>query len=236
MRVLIGPDGPRTGRRGHDELTNDDLAALYAAPAGASWLRVNMVSTVDGAAAGESGLTDSINNAADKRVYDTLRALADVIVVGAGTARAEGYRPVDRPTVLVSRRAVVPPALRGAAPGAVRMATVATAEHLAEARDLLGDEHVLELGSHRVDLARLRERLVADGHRQLLGEGGPHLLRDLVAQGVADELDATVVPRLVAGEQSRMTDGPPVDVPLRLHTLLEHDGTLLARWLTGRRA
>ena len=26
-------------------------------------------------------------------------------------------------------------------------------------------------------------------------------------------------------------DGPPVDVPLRLHTLLESDGTLLARWL-----
>ena len=235
MRVLIGPPGLE-GLDGHggelDDLDESGLAAAYASPPGESWLRVNMVATVDGAATGESGLTASINNAADKRVFDVLRALADVIVVGAGTARAEGYAPVDRPTVLVSRRAEVPQALRGAAPGAVRMATVGTAEHLDEARSLLGDEHVLVLGSHRVDLALLRRRLVADGHRQILSEGGPHLLRDLMDQGVADELDATVVPRLIGGEHARMTNGPPVDVPLRLHALLEDGGTLLARWLT----
>ena len=90
---------------------------------------------------------------------------------------------------------------------------------------------VLVLGSYRVDLALLRERLVAAGLRHILSEGGPHLLRDLVDQGVADELDSTVVPRLLAGEHARMTNGPPVDVPLRLHTLLEDRGTLLARWL-----
>ena len=231
MRVLIGPDGPFAGGQPGAELDDDELAALYAAPVGASWLRVNMVSTVDGAATGESGLTASINNAADRRVFDVLRRLADVIVVGAGTARAEGYGPVDRPIVLVSRRAEVPPALRGAAPGAVRMATTGTAEHLDEARALLGYEHVLVLGSYRVDLALLRERLVAAGLRHILSEGGPHLLRDLVDQEVADELDSTVVPRLLAGEHARMTNGPPVDVPLRLHTLLEDHGTLLARWL-----
>ena len=154
-----------------------------------------------------------------------------MIVVGAGTARAEKYGPVDRPIVLVSRRAEVPPALRGAAPGAVRIATIAGAEHLDEARALLGEEHVLVLGEHDVDLAGLRARLVADGHRHLLSEGGPHLLRDLVDQGVADELDATVVPRLVGGEHPRITGGGPLDAPLTLHTLLEQDGTLLARWL-----
>ena len=225
MRVLIGPGGPA------EEVDDERLAALYTAPTAGSWLRVNMVSSVDGAATGDSGLTASINNPADKRVFDLLRRLADVIVVGAGTARAEGYGPVDRPTVLVSRRAQVPPALRGAAPGAVRIATVASAEHLDEARSLLGEEHVLVLGERRVDLAGLRSRLVADGHRQILSEGGPHLLRDLVDQGVADELDATVVPRLVGGEQPRITNGAPVDAGLTLHALLEEDGTLLARWL-----
>ena len=62
-----------------------------------------MVSSVDGAATGESGKSGSLNNAADKRVFDHLRAVADVIVVGAGTARVEGYRPADRPIVVVSR-------------------------------------------------------------------------------------------------------------------------------------
>jgi riboflavin biosynthesis pyrimidine reductase len=111
------------------------------------------------------------------------------------------------------------------------MATVSTAPHLAQARELLGDEQVLVLGSHRVDLARMKDELALRGYRHLLSEGGPHLLRDLLDQGVADELDTTLVPRLISGSHRRITDGPPVDVPLRLSTLVEDEGTLLARWL-----
>ena len=216
LRVLVGPD-------------TDDLSQLYAAPAD-PWLRVNMVSTVDGAASGEDGRSGSINNAADKVVYDHLRAGADAIVVGAGTARAEGYAPVDRPTVVVSRRADVPQRLRGGAPGSVLLATCASAERLATAEQLLGADHVLVLGDDAVDLLALKQRLAERGLTQLLAEGGPHLLRDLIAAGAADELCATIVPRLVAGEHPRITAGPPVDVPLRLLTLIEDDGTLLARW------
>ena len=103
-----------------------------------------------------------------------------------------------------------------------------------ESRDLLGDEHVLVLGSHRVDLAALREALVERGFRRILCEGGPHLLRDLLDQGVADEVCITTVPRVIGGLHPRISNGPPVDVPLRLHTLVEHEGTLLARWLVDR--
>lgn len=220
MRVLVGPEAGPDGV---------DLHEIYAAP-GDPWLRVNMVSTVDGAATGESGRSGSINNAADHAVFTHLRATADAIVVGAGTARAEGYGPAAVPLVLVSRGGQVPERLRDASAGSVLLATCAAAEGLAEARDLLGDDQVLVLGSHRVDLAALRDTLVERGHTRLLAEGGPHLLRDLLAAGVADELCATTVPRVIAGEHPRITDGPPVDVPLRLHTLLEHDGTLLARW------
>ncbi len=221
MRVLLGPGAGDPGP--------PDLARVYAAPAD-PWLRVNMVSTVDGAASGENGRSGSINNAVDKVVYDHLRSVADAIVVGAGTARAEGYAPVDRPTVVVSRRADVPLLLRGGPPGSVLLATCASAEHLAEARELLVDEHVLVLGDDEVDLVALKQALAARGHTQLLAEGGPHLLRDLVAAGAADELCATTVPLLVAGEHPRITAGPPVDVPLELTALLEADGTLLARW------
>lgn len=218
MRVLVGADGP--------------LEELYAVPR-TPWLRVNMVSTLDGAASGSDGRSGSINDPADREVFGTLRRLADAVLVGAGTARAEGYRPADVPVVVVSRRADVPPTLRGAEPGRVLLATCASAEGLAEAQELLGDEHVLVCGQKRVDLPLLRGRLVARGHVSLLAEGGPHLLRDLLDQGVVDELCATIVPRLVAGEHPRITAGPPVDVPLSLHTLLEQDGTLLGRWLTS---
>jgi riboflavin biosynthesis pyrimidine reductase len=220
LRVLVGPD-------------TDDLAELYAVPR-TPWLRVNMVSTVDGAATGETGTSGSINNAADKQVFDQLRASADVILVGAGTARVEGYRPASKPTVVVSRRGAVPETLRGAPAGAVLMATCGNAERIDEARELLGEHHVLVLGSHRVDLPLLKQVLADRGWSEVLSEGGPHLLRDLLASGAADEVCATVVPRMVGGDHPRITQGAPIDVPLDLHTLIEVDGTLLGRWFVGR--
>jgi len=213
------------------EQSDADLDALYAAPS-TPWLRVNMISTVDGAATGPDGRSGGINNAADKRVFDTLRRLCDAVVVGAGTARDEGYRDLSKPLVLVSRRGELPTRLRDAEPGSVLMATCAAAEHLHETRALLGEEHVLVLGQHRVDLVELKRTLAGRGLASLLSEGGPHLLRDLLAEGVVDELNLTVVPRVLAGEHPRITNGPPVDVPLRLSLLLEDSGTLLGRWLT----
>ena len=223
MRILIGPQA-------EDLTAAQALPALYAVPR-TPWLRVNMVSTVDGAATGDDGRSGSINNAVDQRVFHQLREMADAIVVGAGTARVEGYRPADRPLVVVSRRGEVPERLRDAPAGAVLLATCQAAEPLDAARELLGAEQVLVLGTEKVDLAALRTALLARGWRNLLCEGGPHLLRDLLAAGVVDEVCTTVVPRLVAGEHPRITQGPPVDVPLRLHLLLEDQSTLLARWL-----
>lgn len=226
MRVLIG-DVDRQGQDG--TVGKQDLASLYAAPS-APWLRVNMVSTLDGAVTGETGRSGAISNDVDRRVFELLRELADVVVVGAGTARVEGYRPADLPIVVVSRSGRVPEKLRDVEPGRVILATCQHAPELDEARRLLPPGDLLLLGSHRVDLRALRQRLEERGFKQLLCEGGPHLLRDLLDQGVVDELDATVVPRLVSGLHPRVTDGPPIDVPLRLQTLLEERGTLLGRW------
>jgi riboflavin biosynthesis pyrimidine reductase len=107
---------------------------------------------------------------------------------------------------------------------------VSVAAGIDAARDVLGDDNVLVLGSHRVDLVALKHALVDRGFGDILCEGGPHLLRDLLDQGVADELDCTFVPRLVAGTHPRITNGPPVDVDLTLHSLVEEGGTLLGRW------
>ena len=193
MRVLVGPD-------------TEDLATLYAAPR-RPWLRVNMVSTVDGAATGDSGRSGSINNAVDKVVFDHLRATCDVVVVGAGTARAEDYGPAVRPIVVVSRSGDLPAGLRGATDVAV------------EPLD---------------DPVAFRQSLVDRGWTTILCEGGPSLLHDLLAGGVVDELCTTTVPRLVGGGGPRIVAGPAIDVPLTLHTLVEQEGTLLARWFVAR--
>ena len=73
-------------------LGDADWAALYAYPSG-PWLRANMVSSVDGAASLD-GVTQGLSSKADRRLFALLRTLADVIVVGAATVRAENYAAV----------------------------------------------------------------------------------------------------------------------------------------------
>lgn len=228
MRILTGPDHP-----GSAPVSTADLARLYAAPR-TPWLRVNMVSTVDGAATGDDGRSGSINNPADKRVFDLLRGLADAVLVGAGTARIEGYRPADKPTVVVTRSGRLPDTLLDAECGRVLVATCHSAEGLDTCRDRIGSDNVIVAGGHRVDLAAVKTRLAERGMGQVLAEGGPHLLRDLLDQQVVDELDVSVVPLLVGGVHTRITDGPPLETDLRLGLLLEDSGTLLARWYVPR--
>ena len=214
------------------ELSDEELARAYA-PAREPWLRANFVSTADGAAQGADGVSKSINNAADKRVFDALRANADCLVVGAGTLRAEGYDVPRLPLVVVSRSAVLPPTLRGAPRGRVLMATVASSEGLAQARELLGEDNVLVLGEDEIDLRALKSALAERGWQDQLCEGGPSLFADLLAAGVVDELCWTVVPRLTGGHAVRIAAGAEVDVALRPVLLLEQDGTLLGRWLVA---
>jgi riboflavin biosynthesis pyrimidine reductase len=221
------------GGRGAGPVKEADLGALYAPPR-TPWLRANMVSTLDGAATGQDGRSGSINNSVDKSVFDTLRARADAIVVGAGTARAEGYAEAECPIVAVSRRGDVPDRLRSAQSGKALVATCASAPRLAEAVDVLGEEHVLVAGEEDVDLAAVVAELAARGFAELLTEGGPRLLTDLLAAGLVDELCLTTVPQLLGGELPRITTGVGLDVRLRPGVLLEQDGTVLGRWLVER--
>ncbi len=225
MRILVDALGGRSG-----EATEDDLVELYRPPR-LPWLRVNMVSTLDGAANGETGKSGSINNEVDHVVFHALRDQCDAVIVGAGTARTEGYRVAKVPLVVVSHRAQVPEQLRDAESGKVLLATCAGSAGLEEAVDLLGAENVIVAGEDQVDLVGVKSALVDRGLRNLLSEGGPSLLRDLLGSGAADELTVTVVPRAIGGVHPRILSGASVDVNLDLALLLEKDGTLLGRWL-----
>jgi riboflavin biosynthesis pyrimidine reductase len=220
LRVLIDTFGA----------PSEELADLYAPPR-LPWLRVNMVSTLDGAANGESGKSGSINNDADKAAFAALRAQADAVIVGAGTARTEGYRVTDVPLVIVSHSGQVPERLRDAATGKVILVVCAISPGLDEAVATLGQDNVIVVGESQVDLAAMKAALVERGLTNLLSEGGPHLLRDLLDSGAADELCLTLVPRAIGGVHPRIVMGESVAADLDLAVLLEHDGTLLGRWL-----
>jgi riboflavin biosynthesis pyrimidine reductase len=209
---------------------DDQALRAHYAPLRAPWFRLNFVATADGAAQGPDGSSESINNPADKRVFHLLRSLSDVIIAGAGTIRDERYRPNPKAVCVVSRSGAVPPTLLQPGGGEVLMATCGRAPHLEETRSLLGADNVLILGEYAPDLPTMRRELVARGFRDLLCEGGPHLARDLLAAEVVDELCLTTVPRLIGADHLRITAGPPIAAALRLHSMLEDDGTLLARW------
>ena len=76
------------------ELSDEDLLALRRAPspqdAPGPWVRAVFVSSLDGATALD-GRSGTLGSPADRRQFALARTDADVILVGAGTVRAEGY-------------------------------------------------------------------------------------------------------------------------------------------------
>ncbi|MGW3508064.1 pyrimidine reductase family protein [Streptomyces sp. NPDC000994] len=238
------------------EWTFAELAAAYAYPereaAGRQpWLRANMVATLDGAAQHE-GRSQPISSAADMRIFGTLRALADVVVVGAETVRQEGYRPARARAEFAALReaagqgpapaiAVVTASLEldfslplftsPLVPTLVLTGAAAAPERIAAA-EKAGARVVIAGDGAGVDPARAVRALAELGHTRLLTEGGPRLLGQMVASGVLDEMCLTVSPMLTAGDAQRIAGGPSVAVPRRftLASLLEDDGFLFGRY------
>ncbi len=225
------------------ELDEAALTALYAGPLG-PWLRVNFVSTLDGAANGRDGRTGTINTEADGVVFHLLRRLSDVVVVGAGTVRVEGYGRLTGgdgaapPLAVVSSSGRLPDHLLRPADGRgdVLLVTHAGAapEAVAAARNALGADAVILAGEHTVDLGHLRDELVARGLPRMLSEGGPTLFGALLAQGCVDELDLTWAPAVVGGAHPRIVTGGEVEVPLEPMLLVEEGGTVMGRWRVVR--
>ncbi|MFJ3223874.1 pyrimidine reductase family protein [Streptomyces sp. NPDC086783] len=229
-----------------------ELARAYAYPdVRGPWLRANMVSTLDGAAQHE-GRSQPISCAADMRIFGTLRALADVIVVGAETVRQEGYRPAraredfaalreaagqgPAPAIAVVSARLdldfsLPLFASPLVPTLVLTGAAAPADRITAAGKV-GAEVVIAGDGAGVDPVRAVAALAERGMNRLLTEGGPRLLGQLIAAGVLDELCLTLSPMLTAGGAQRIASGPPVEVPRRfeLASLLEEAGFLFSRY------
>ena len=150
-----------------------------------------MVMTLDGATVGHDGLSGSISGAADKRVFMETRRLADVVLVGAGTIRAERYRPmVAKPEWQDAR---VDAGLAPALPVIVVTSESADARQLAVAND---HAQVWQIGATSVDLRAMVSALHERGLRRLVCEGGEALLDGLVREELIDEMDVTISPML----------------------------------------
>ncbi|MBW0118436.1 dihydrofolate reductase family protein, partial [Pseudonocardia abyssalis] len=198
------------------------------------------VSSLDGAVSVD-GVSGGLGTDADKRVFGVLRQLAQVVLVGAGTARAEGYRGARRPTIgtdtpppiaVVTGSADIDPGGGLFTDTLVPTVVLTTGDAPRERRDRLAaagaDVAVLDDLTPGSLLTELGRR----GLYRVLCEGGPSLHGALVAHDAVDELCLTLSPLLAAGDAGRIAVGDAGDVPrsMSLAGALHEDGALLLRY------
>ncbi len=225
------------------------LAAHYAYPPAGS-VRANMVSSLDGAVSVD-GTSGGLSGSADRQVFSMLRALCDVVLVGAGTARTEDYgppratpalarfRPSSRPApalALVTRSADLDPGARVFADPANRPLVLTCEAADARRRAALAEvAEVLVAGDSDVDLRVGLAELRGRGLLCVLTEGGPSLLGSLASVDLLDELALSLAPLVVGGDAGRIARSTrPLMSRWRPRGLLESDGTLFAHYLRDR--
>lgn len=247
MRTLVPSSEPQV---------TADLHAPYTAgwlePGG---LRVNFVASADGAIAA-TGRSRGLQTPGDNAIFAALRDLADVVLIGAGTARTEGYGALsqsprrrairsgfglapDLPIAVITHSLGLDPTselFTGAPAEARTIVFTRAAADPAQHAELAAVADIVVCGQDTVDLGEVRRVLAQRGLRRILCEGGPSLFASLALAGEVDELCLSVTPLLAGPGSGRVTAGPewPGDPrPLELIGLLEEDGALFARYRFG---
>jgi len=236
------------------------LASIYAYPQDGSgsgtgsdrvWVRANMVTSVDGAISAD-GRSAGLSGDADRLLFHVLRGLADVVLVGAGTARAERYglakpswpqlrhgRSPTPPIAVVTRGFSLDldsQLLRGDQSGDVARprTIVLTTAHAPDDRVVAAAKtaDVIIAGRDDVSGQAMIEKLAELGHRKILVEGGPTLLGEIASAELLDELCVTISPSIQGGDAARMiTSRSAIATDLELTALLEDDSFLLSRYV-----
>lgn len=221
-----------------------ELASFYAdAPQG---VRANMIFSADGAAAFR-GRAGTLSCPADQHLLRDLRAFADVVLVGAGTARAESYGPArfnaEQERLRGDRHGQPPPPIAvvshtGRLPATLfdgpQQPILVTSNRAADTHRLAEDTRwqAILAGDDDVDLAAAVGLLRAAGLRRILCEGGPTVLDQLVEADLVDEICVTIAP-LLAGSQP-LGNRPPSQRSLPSSLALGHallcDGYMFLRY------
>jgi riboflavin-specific deaminase-like protein len=251
---LLPPGGVESPLQVAQELSQTlSGAAERSRREGRPHLILNMISSADGRAT-IGGRAGPLGDAADRELFHALRTVADAVLVGAGTVRAERYgRMIKDPAIrkrrleegrgeeplacVVSGRMDLPEDLPLLATPDARVlivtnsqdslaAPAADVRYLRAERDGMLDLHAA--------VGELRERY---GIELLLCEGGPHLNANLLASGLVDELLVTLAPKLAGGDPARgealrIVAGALLQTPLELELigLLQSESELFLRY------
>jgi len=224
----------------------DMLFAEKRQAQGRPWVMFNMVESVDGATAVRGGAT-ALNDEDDRALFLAMRAVADVVLMGAQTIRSESIGPVRMNEEMSRYRAVAgmaeipllvilsrslnidsearvfsdpsnrPMILTGKGADHGRIASLSALADIVELDNLDGKGIVDQLSAAKV----------------VLCEGGPTVNSVFMADGMVDEIAITVSPMLALGESQRLAHGEPLDPPfdMRLDRALQGDRSLFLRYV-----
>ena len=145
-------------------LTAEDVEAIIGdLPSG---VRLMGVSTLNGAGAID-GSSGRLGNKLDSEIFQALRRWADVVVVGAGTARVEEYGESDTPIAVITNSGNVP--------------------------DSMSSPIVLKSPNSAHGIV---EDLHTRGYEKIVVEGGPSVFAMFMDEGAFDLLHLTMDPQL----------------------------------------
>jgi riboflavin biosynthesis pyrimidine reductase len=236
-------------------LNSTGLHPLYGDPP--DGVRANIVLSLDGGAA-FGGKTRPLSDDTDLWLLNQLRGYSDVLVVGAGTVRAERYGPVrltpeqrdfrhqagyadgPPPIAVVSARAMLDRNLPVFAADGPRPLLVTVERSRQRAEQLADLADVILAGDDRVDPALLLDALADRGLRRVLCEGGPTLLASFIEHDRVDDMCLSLAPRFAGpqpvdavgrpGQPLEATGGLAEPTTLSLRHVLGHDGMLYLRY------
>ena len=202
-------------RRLHPDPQDDvSVADAYGAPLGGPsdrpWVALCMVASIDGSTVFD-GASGGLSNPTDIAVLLQLRSLAQVILVGAGTANTEGYGPPSGG----QRVGVVTRAGSVNFDSDLFTSGVGFVVTAADSTFAVPDGvEVMRAGTNAVDLGeaiRQLPRVVADCHVVQV-EGGPTLNGALLRADLLDEMNVTTSATTVGGNGPRLTTGAAIHV------------------------
>ncbi len=196
-------------------------------------LRLNLVSTLDGRAAGGDGTSESLTSRVDRTILGVIRELSDLVLVGAESVRSEGYvRPKRAALAIVTASGD----LRGHrldAPAGGHPLIVLTTEGGARpaAATLPTAQRLVLEGDDRLDPAEVIATLRRAGFGRIVAEGGPRLAAQLLDAELVNELCLTVMPRLGGPALPLLTSAPTrVHETRPLSLLVDDSGAQFGRW------
>jgi len=193
------------------------------------FLRIDMVTSIDGAFTID-GRAKGLSGSPDRRVFNAMRSLADVILVGANTARIENYKPVNfdesvqavrkgrgqealAPIALCSRSLdfdFTSPLFVEAKEKTIIFTTSSSADKGKKHNDVA---EIISCGEDDVDLNQAVNTLIQRGLTSILCEGGPKLNADLLKEDLVDELCLSISPQIVQGDDPSIFNGPVLSTP-----------------------